>query len=481
MPLPAGTRLGAYIIDAPLGAGGMGEVYEARDTRLDRIVAIKVLPDGANEDPDRRERFRRDARVISSLNDAHICTLYDIGEENGTSFLVMEYLAGETLAHRLARGPLPVAHILKIGAEIARALESAHRLGIVHRDLKPANVMLTDTGAKILDFGIAKWRGTHDADVTHPSAAPFLSTLTQAGTRVGTVQYMAPEQVEGQPVDSRVDVFALGAMLYEMTTGRKAFEGTSPTAVMAAILTAAPPSLVSMQPDIPHPFDRLVRKCLDKDPAKRWQTAADLRDELEWIAQQPDITPSRPEAVPPRVQVKRWVAAGVMVVATIGVLLGWALLKPTSPAAEVTSFEIFPPASGTSARHPTISPDGRKVVFIAPTSNGQNSLWVRRFDTVQPRILAEADELAFPFWSPDSQSVGFFAQGRLQRVSATGGVVQSVCVAPAGRGGTWGRDSNIVFAASSSGGLSRVSAAGGTPQPVTTLDALERSHRFRSS
>src|SRR5262245_320747 len=280
MTLAGGARRGPYEAVAPLGAGGMGEVYRARDTRLDRTVAIKVLPADVASDAARHERFRREARAISRLSHPNICTLYDVGEQDGVDFLVMEHLAGETLAHRLLRGALPLEEVLRLGVELAGGLDAAHREGVIHRDLKPANIMLTPGGAKILDFGLAKWtHAARDGD----ALATLHTDLTQSGIIVGTVQYMAPEQAEGKAVDARSDLFALGAMLYEMTTGRRAFEGASASSILAAVLTSLPPPMAELQPLTPAAFERTVKKCLAKDPAKRWQTAADLRDELAWI------------------------------------------------------------------------------------------------------------------------------------------------------------------------------------------------------
>ena len=286
MSLPAGARLGPYEIVSPLGAGGMGEVYRATDTRLSRPVAIKVLPSHLSSNPDLRERFDREARAISSLNHAHICTLYDVGHQNGVDYLVMEYLEGETLDQRLSRGPLPTDHALRYGIEIAEALDRAHRQGIVHRDLKPGNVMLTKSGAKLLDFGLAKFRPATAVPVIS-SAFTSLPTearpLTTEGSIVGTFQYMAPEQLEGKEPDARTDIFAFGALLYEMATGRKAFTGKSQASLIAAILERDPPPISSLAPMSPPVLDRVVRTCLAKDPDDRWQNAHDLGNELRWI------------------------------------------------------------------------------------------------------------------------------------------------------------------------------------------------------
>jgi serine/threonine protein kinase len=279
MALRPGTRLGPYEIASHLGAGGMGEVYKARDTRLERTVAIKILPAAVADDPQRREGFRREARAISSLTHPHICTLYDVGEQNGVDFLVMEHLTGETLWQRLLRGALPIEDVLRIGAQLADGLDAAHRQGLVHRDLKPANVMLTPSGAKILDFGLARWHNT-DSGETPNVGATGTPTLTQIGSVVGTVQYMAPEQIEGRPTDARSDVFALGTILFEMTTGRKAFEGASSSSVMAAILSSAPQPMAVLCPITPPALEHVVDRCLAKDPEARWQSARDIAADL---------------------------------------------------------------------------------------------------------------------------------------------------------------------------------------------------------
>src|SRR6185295_2279931 len=298
VPLTAGTRLGPYEVIASLGAGGMGEVHLARDTRLDRKVAIKVLQEGRAAPGMSHERFQSEARAVSSLNHPHICALYDVGEQDGRAYLVMELLDGETIARRLAGGPLPPDQILRHAIDIAEALDHAHRHGIVHRDLKPANVMLTKGGAKLLDFGLAKWRATEP-----PGSPESFSTITREhpltddGLLVGTLQYMAPEQLEGRAVDARTDLFAFGALVHEMATGQKAFEAASQTSLVAAILGAEPPAISTLQPLSPPALDRVVKKCLAKDPDQRWQTARDLADALRWISQDSaDVSSSR--AVP---------------------------------------------------------------------------------------------------------------------------------------------------------------------------------------
>src|SRR5215510_4488410 len=284
MTLSAGSRLGPYEVLAPIGAGGMGEVYKARDTRLDRTVAVKVLPQHLSASAEVRQRFEREAKTISQLSHPHICALYDVGNQDGVEYLVMELLEGETLAERLNKGSLPVEQTLRFGIEIADALDKAHRQGIVHRDLKPGNVMLTKSGVKLLDFGLAKAIAP-PAEKASLTSLPTQQGLTQEGTILGTFQYMAPEQLEGKEADARTDIFALGAVLYEMATGKKAFSGTSQASLISSIMSADPPSISAVQPMSPPALDRVVKTCLAKDPEDRWQSAADLGRELRWISE----------------------------------------------------------------------------------------------------------------------------------------------------------------------------------------------------
>ena len=389
MPLSPGATLGPYEIQAPLGAGGMGEVYKARDTRLDRTVAIKVLPEHVAADPDLKRRFEREAKTISSLNHPHICTLHDIGSQDGIDFLVMEYLDGETLAQRVQKGALSLDQALKIAIEIADALDKAHRQGITHRDLKPGNIMLTKAGAKLLDFGLAKLKPVEAAGGL--SALPTQEApLTEQGTILGTFQYMAPEQLEGQETDARTDIFALGTVIYEMVAGRKAFEGKSQASLISAIMTAEPPALVSLQPMSTPALDQIVRTCLAKDPESRWHSAGDIERQLKWIVEgdsQPSI--AAPAATVPqgatRRQVTPLVVAALVVGGTIVGLTVWSLMRPGPPEPRpITRFSVLlPPGdefSSTGRHVVALSPDGGKLVY---GSNQQ--LYLRAMD--QPEAV----------------------------------------------------------------------------------------------
>jgi serine/threonine protein kinase len=488
MLLTPGARLGPYEIVAPLGAGGMGEVYKARDTRLDRTVAIKILPAGVGDDPWRQERFRREARAISSLTHAHICTLHDIGEQDGVEFLVMEYLAGETLAHRLLRGALPLEDVLRIAVQLADALDVAHRAGLVHRDLKPANVMLTSTGAKVLDFGLAKWHGIASDAVVSGVQATAHSTLTQVGTVVGTIQYMAPEQVEGKAADARSDLFALGAIVYEMTTGRRAFEGTSNASVMAAILTAAPPPMATLQPVTPPALDHVVKTCLAKSPDERWQAAGDVARELKWISET-SLQWGIPASA--KADAKRgtyyWIGATALF-ASMSALLAFVHLREAP--IEVSQVRLFIPPPDHAAypnynqieSPPVISPDGRQIAFIAHEIGRPDSVWVRPLDSLAARALPGTDGVPNsslrPFWSPDSRSLGFFAGGKLKRIDLSGGPPEVLADAPDGRGGTWSQQGIIVFAPVADGPLYRVPATGGAVTRATILQPPQVGHRW---
>ncbi len=471
MSLTSGTHLGPYEILSPLGAGGQGEVYKARDARLERTVAIKVLPAQVAADPAARERFEREARAIAALNHPHICVLHDIGRHEGIDFLVMEYLEGETLAERLARGALSLSQTLEYAIPISDALDKAHRAGIVHRDLKPGNIMLTKAGAKLLDFGLAKRRAplAGSADSALPTR-----DLTAQGAIVGTLQYMAPEQLEGKEADSRADLWALGAVLYEMVTGKKAFEGKSQASLIAAILEHEPEAISVVQPLSPPLLNLVVENCLAKDPNDRFQSAGDLCRALHWVSE------ARVEARAVRGWRGRrdrqvWALVSLLL---LGLLSAFSLLYIRSPPADTLEEHVqvvTPPT--TDPISIAISPDGRRLVFVA-SSEGKSQLWLRPLESVTAQPLPGTEGASSPFWSPDSRSIGFFAEGKLRRIDIAGGLVQTVANAALARGGTWNGDGVILFSPASSSPLYRVSATGGEPVAVTRLDPQHFSHRF---
>jgi len=492
MTLSSGTRLGPYEVQSPLGAGGMGEVYRAKDTRLDRTVAIKVLPSHLSSDPELKQRMEREAKAISALQHANICTLYDIGAQDGTDFLVMEFLEGQTLAERLAKGPLPLDQVLKIGTEIAQALDKAHQQGIIHRDLKPANIMLTKAGAKLMDFGLAKPDLPIAARAIGPltpstptmnlaSLTAAVSPLTQKGLIVGTFQYMAPELLQGAAADARSDLFSFGCVLYEMITGRRAFEGKSQLSVFTAILEKDPEPITASQPLAPPMLDRLVRACLAKDPADRFQSAHDVAMDLRWMADAiADFSPAE-SAKPFRQFDKSWTAwAGALALFLI-VLAGFAGYRWARSSGEAISLhaEIPPPdkfsldTTGDAGGMPVLSPQGDKLAFVAH-SGETKLLWVRSLNRDSPQALDGTAGAAHPFWSPDGRYIGFFASGKLMKIPAAGGPIASLADAPNSRGGSWGNDV-IVFAPDFQSGLEKVSAQGGTATPATVLDKTRHS------
>ncbi|MBZ5599838.1 MAG: protein kinase [Acidobacteriia bacterium] len=494
MAFTAGAKLGPYEIVASLGAGGMGEVYRARDTRLDRQVAIKVLATHLSSSPELRQRLEREARAISSLNHSHICHLYDIGSQDGTDYLVMELLEGETVAERLRKGPLPLNEVLKIGVEVADALEVAHRAGIVHRDLKPANVMLTKSSAKLMDFGLAKPYGisapatgsvpsfTAMATLSGPSP---VSPLTTAGSIVGTIQYMSPEQIEGKEADARSDIFAFGAVLYEMATGKRAFEGKSQISVASSILEKDPEPISAAKPMTPPAFEHVVKTCLQKNPEERYQTAHDIKLELRWIAEGGSAPATQVVAPSRRSGRERLVWAAVVTVAiVVGVLAGMFIKGSSQPARTIRTV-IAPPESNTFrltgdlAGPPVLSPDGSYVAFTAGAADGKVMLWVRPMDKLEAHALPGTDNATFPFWSPDGRSVAFFADGKLKSLDLNGGSPLVICDAAQGRGGTWGPGGVILLTTDTQAPIVRVSASGGTPVPVTALDRTKHtSHRW---
>ena len=483
MALPTGTRLGPYEILGPLGAGGMGEVYSARDARLDRAVAIKVLPEQVASDRRLRQRFEREARALAALSHPHICTLHDVGEQDGVSFLVMERLEGETLAARLAKGALPLAQVTRVGSQIAAALDQAHRRGVVHRDVTPANVMLTREGAKLLDFGLA--RPTVDLLASPAGDLSRLPTASQPLTTnhelVGTIPYMAPEQLEGREPDARTDIFALGAVLHEMATGRRAFVGESVASVIAAILTSQPPPLSSLEPLAPAALERAVSRCLAKDPEARWQSARDLQLELEWVDQAGGGTEAS-AARAPRARIRErlaWLAAlGALAVA---LALAIARLDGPPPAPQAAArFTLAPPA-GNSYTFARVSPDGRHLSFTALGAGDQAQIWLRPLEDPAARPLPGTEGAGRHFWSPDSRFIAFFAEGKLKRVDLAGGPSRVLCDAPGAgpfRHGAWSRDGTILFrvdeAPGHREGLFRVPASGGVPAPLDIVDESGR-------
>ena len=480
MALEEGTRLGPYQIENLLGAGGMGEVYKARDTRLDRTVAIKVLPSAFSDDPTLRQRLEREARAVSALDHPNICALYDIGNEKGLDFIVMQYVAGETLAARLERGPLTVDDVCTFGAQIADALAAAHRRGIVHRDLKPGNVMLNRDGVRLLDFGLAKQHEPLSADV---SATTMTTPLTGARTIVGTMHYMAPEQLEGRSVDPRTDIFALGAVLYEMITGRRAFEGESPAKLITAIMTGDRPAISAITPSAPAPLTRIVDRCLAKDPEDRWQAAGDLAYALRSMRQNtgelavPGRTPAR--------KVARLWPWSIAALAAVGLIMVFVLLprKPPAPPAIELRLAILPPpglamAGDVADFDPefAFSPDGRQLAFVAVTPTGHRSLWIRDLASVTPREIAGTTDARRPFWSPDGKTIGFMTDAGLTRISIEGGSSSAIVssVSPSGNSNAaWTTDHRIIFEAAPGSEAVRAKALFIVPETGGTATRLE--------
>jgi eukaryotic-like serine/threonine-protein kinase len=485
-PLATGARLGPYELLAPAGAGGMGEVYKARDTRLDRTVAIKVLPPHVARDPVLNQRFEREARMLAALSHPHICPVFDVGHQDGIAFLVMEYLDGQTLAERLVHGRLPLDQALRYAIQVADALDKAHGAGIVHRDLKPGNIMLTSSGAKLLDFGLAK--PARPALATGGSRLPTTPSMTERGTILGTVQYMAPEQLEGTPADARTDLFAFGAVVYEMLTGKRAFEGRNPISVIAAIMHAEPPPIAASQPLAPPLLDHLVRTCLAKDPKERWQSAADVMRELKWIATSGDGegagAPAQRRADLPWIVARTsiLVAVTAALALIVGVVAGRRWFHSTSaPAAQTVQFVIDLPPGESIQEHSSssiaFSRDGSRLAYAADRADGRG-LYLRSLQDLTPQWLARGERPSSPFFSPDGGWIAFESGGILKRIAVDGGSPMAITDVPYFAGGTWGANDTIVFVPSFTAGLWKVSANGGRRARLTTPDQTsgERGH-----
>ena len=478
MALSSGTRLGPYEIVSTIGAGGMGEVYKAKDTRLDRIVALKVLPGHLADNAELRERLEREARAVSALNHPHICTLHDIGCEDGVDFLVMEYLEGQTLAERLERGALPMEEALRYGIQITDALGEAHRRGIVHRDLKPGNMILTKTGITLLDFGLAKI-------VEQPAPGADLSSLptenkplTREGTILGTFQYMAPEQLEGQEADTRTDIFAFGAVLYEMLTGKKAFEGKSQASLIGAIMNQDPAPISNVKPMTPPALERTLLRCIAKNPDERWQSARDLKGELEWIAEgrtEPTVVESGAS------KPWRWAIAGLIAGALVASGFLWSLSTP-APVTPTRLTIALPEGHQLVNRSSVpfaLSPDGRKLTYAAETPDGWR-LFLRDLEHFEPQEIPSTEEAHTPFFSPDGEWIGFFTSSALKKVALSGGSpVELLSNREDVRGASWGPDDTIYFAKSTSP-VMKIPAGGGTPEAVTSFEEGQFAHLYPS-
>ena len=482
MALSAGTRLGPYEIVSAIAAGGMGEVYRARDPRLGRDVAIKALPDLSVADSEHVGRFQREAQILAALNHPHIAALYGLEEANGSQFLILELVEGDTLGERLKAGPLPLTEALTIARQVADALEAAHEKGIIHRDLKPANIALTTDGqVKVLDFGLAK---TLEPDISKDMSNSPTLAATQSGVILGTAAYMSPEQTRGRPLDKRADIWAFGCVQYEMLTGRRPFAGQTTSDAIAAIL-GQEPDWAALPAVTPVRVQWLMRRCLEKDPKRRLHDIADARIELDEALREPHEAGHAAPAVLTAPVVARgrarervaWITAGVCLLALIVALaFGWAGVpgRPVGDNRPYTASIVLPEGlrfAGPPAGRFALSPDGRGLAFVASDASGQPMLWVRPLDTVVARPLAGTDGAEFPFWSPDSRFVAFLAQGKLKKVEVSGGASSTLCDASFGATGAWNRDDVILFTPKGESALYRVSASGGTPSPATTLDA----------
>jgi serine/threonine protein kinase len=457
MELSPGAKLGPYEILSRIGAGGMGQVWKARDTRLNRIVAIKISTAKFSE------RFAQEARAIAALNHPHICTLHDVGPD----YLVMEYVEGPQIG-----GPLPLDRVLRLAIELASALEAAHRQGITHRDLKPANSLVTKTGIKVLDFGLAKIEHTKEAAANDQT---LTKAITQEGSIVGTLQYMAPEQLQAKVTDARADIFSFGCVLYEMLTGKRAFDGANTASVIAAIMDREPPSVAQVAPPA---LDWALRRCLAKDPDERWQSASDLRAVLERVSHSGTEAASEPQ--PSRSQ-RMWIAATV--VATLATVTVSAIhFREKPPETPVMRLSIAPPEKNRfiGATPPAVSPDGKHVVFMATSDDGKSRLWLRPLDSLTAQPLAGTENASHPFWAPDNKAIGFFAAGKLKKMDVSGGPATTLADATEPRGGTWSHTGVIVFTPTPYSGLQQVPASGGVVRPATRFDTGAPPQRFPS-
>ncbi|MEP7028985.1 MAG: protein kinase, partial [Candidatus Eisenbacteria bacterium] len=479
MPLTPGRKLGPYEVVAALGAGGMGEVYRAHDARLGRDVAVKVLPGHLMENAEVRARFEREARTVSSLNHPHICTLHDIGRDGDTDYLVMELVEGETLADRLEKGALPIEQVLKLGAEISDALDKAHRAGIVHRDLKPGNIMLSKTGAKLMDFGLARamvpagpMAGSGATMTGLPPSPTMAQPLTAQGSIVGTFMYMAPEQLEGVEADERSDIWALGCVLYEMATGQPAFKGATQASLISSIMKDQPRPIGELQALTPPGLDRVVRTCLAKDPEDRFQTAHDVGLQLRWLAEG-----GSQMGVPAPVAARRrqrermaWTLSAVTGLAAVALaVLHFGFPAPALPTLR---FEASPATSVQSQDSPRISPDGRTLAYNATDSTGTSRVWIRPMSALEAQALPGTEGARRPFWSPDSKFLAFIAGGKLKKIAANGGPPTVICDAPTGADGSWGRKNFILFDGTAVDPIMKVSAGGGVATAAVVPDTV---------
>lgn len=480
MTLSPGNKLGPYEIIAQAGAGGMGEVFKAKDTRLDRIVAIKVLPSHISANSELRQRFDREAKAISSLSHANICTLYDVGHQDGIDYLVMEYLEGETLSERIKRTPLSSDEIFRYAVQIGDALSVAHARGLIHRDLKPGNVIITKDNAKLLDFGLAKLQSGGGTVEAITQTTP----LTGTGTIVGTMHYMSPEQLEAGEADARSDIFAYGAMLYEMVTGQRAFDGKSQASLIAAILEREPRPVTELKPTSPPALDRVISKCLAKDPNKRWQSARDMVDELRWISGGGGSQVTSGPVIVHKRRTSEWVGRIIAAVAILFAIGTYFYSRLKTPIPQTRTVINAPKESvfhfgGDYAGPPVISPDGKQIAFVAVSPAGQQ-VWIRELSDLNAHVLSGTENASFPFWSPDGKSVGFATPEALKRIDiATGQVLTIASPVATLRGASWGPNNSIVFAPTFMSDLYSISATGGEPTKITRKDsAVHTSYRW---